>query len=73
MAFKFEVRHHGNHDKLGLATMLQAFADEEWVAEHMTAEQAAFSVIDRFSRIVKSELELVEVIAKPPTSADYTR
>lgn len=65
MSFRFEARHHCNSDRLGLAESLQRFADEEWVADHMTAEQAAEAVLDRFVRIVKSELELLEIVVKP--------
>ena len=57
MRFQFEVRHHGNADKLGLAAMLHEFADDEWLPVHMTAEQATHAVLDRFSRIVRAELE----------------
>jgi hypothetical protein len=37
--------------------LLERFAAEQWVAAHMTPEQAAASVLDVFKRTVAQELE----------------
>ncbi len=65
MSYQYHVDHHGDRDRLGLAAELQAFADQEWTAEHMTPEQAAAAVMDRFVRVVRQELELIELTARP--------
>lgn len=65
MSYQFKVEHHGQSDRLGLAAELQAFADQEWTAEHMTPEQAAHAILDRFTRVVRQEIELLEVAAEP--------
>ena len=48
-------------NKLGLSELLQRYADEQWVAAHMTTDQAAASVLDCFKRAVNQELELLEM------------
>ena len=48
-------------NRLGLRELLQRYADEQWVATHMTPEQAAESVLDCFKRAVRQELELLEL------------
>ncbi|HUE70855.1 MAG TPA: hypothetical protein VMP01_08185 [Pirellulaceae bacterium] len=47
--------------KLSLRELCQQYADERWVAAHLTPEQAAESVLDEFKRAVRQELELLEV------------
>jgi hypothetical protein len=37
------------------------FVDEQWVAVHLPADQAAESVPREFKRAVRTELELLEV------------
>jgi hypothetical protein len=44
-----------------LCELLQTYADEQWVAAHMTPEQAAQSVLDAFKRTVAGELELLQL------------
>ena len=48
-------------NRLGLREMLQRYADEQWVADHMTKELAAASVLDSFKRAVAQELELLDL------------
>ena len=48
-------------NRLGLRELLQRYADEQWVADHMTPEQAAESVLDCFRRAVAGELELLDL------------
>lgn len=60
---RFTAHHHGTN-KLGLAALLEAFANDQWIGEHYTEEQAVEVVMDRFRRLVEAELEMVEVRAK---------
>lgn len=53
---KFTVTTEGQN-RLGLREQCQQFADEQWVAVHMTKEQAAESMLDCFKRAVRQELE----------------
>ena len=46
-------------NKLGLRELLERFAAEQWVAAHMTPEQAAASVLDVFKRQLAQKLELL--------------
>jgi hypothetical protein len=48
-------------NRLGLRELLQRYADEQWVAVHLTPEQAAESVLDCFKRAVAGELELLDL------------
>lgn len=48
-------------DRLGLRELLQRYADDQWVATHMTPDQAAASVLDCFKRAVAAELELLDL------------
>tara|TARA_A100001391_G_scaffold180042_1_gene145306 strand:- start:1778 stop:1996 length:219 start_codon:yes stop_codon:yes gene_type:complete len=63
--YRFETRHHGNHDQLGLAALLEAYANDQWHAGHIDAEQAAEVMLERFVKLVRHDLELIELIAKP--------
>jgi hypothetical protein len=45
----------------GFAEMCQRFCDEQWIADHLTDEQAAASVLDQFRRALAAELELLDV------------
>lgn len=52
----------GHGDKrLGLAEVFQHYVDELWLADNMTAEQAAASAHDQFKRAVMAELENLAV------------
>jgi hypothetical protein len=60
-----------------LCDLFQRYADEQWVAVHMTPEQATESVLDCFKHAVRQELETLELecsAAKPngaaPTETD---
>jgi hypothetical protein len=44
---------HGTTDRI--AEALQRFANEEWTADHLTPEQAADALLDRFALIVENE------------------
>jgi len=57
---RFIVTTEGQN-RLGLRELCQQFANEQWVAAHMTPEQAAESVLDTLKRAVRAELELLEV------------
>jgi hypothetical protein len=46
--------------RLGLRELCQQFADEQWVAVHLPAVQAAESVLREFKRAVQAEPELLE-------------
>jgi hypothetical protein len=48
-------------NRLGLRELLERWANEQWIADHMTPEQAAESVLDTFKRSVRQELELLEL------------
>jgi hypothetical protein len=48
-------------NRLALRELLQRYAEEQWVASHMTPEQAAGSMLDGFKRAVRQELELMQL------------
>jgi hypothetical protein len=48
-------------NRLGLRELLQRYADEQWVANHLTKEQAAASVLGTFKRAVMHELKLLDL------------
>jgi hypothetical protein len=48
-------------NRLRLRELLERDANEQWVADRMTNEQAAESVLDCFKRAVRQELELLEL------------
>jgi hypothetical protein len=48
-------------DRLRLRELCQAWANEQWVASHMTPEQAAASLLDCFKRALRQELELLDI------------
>ena len=56
----FTVSTEGQN-RLGLRELCQRYVDEQWVAAHMTDEQAAESLLDQFKRAVRAELELLTV------------
>jgi len=56
----FTVTTEGQN-RLGLRELCQRYVDEQWVAAHMTDEQAAESLLDQFKRTVGAELELLTV------------
>ena len=57
---QFTVTTEGQN-RLGLCELCEAWCNEQWVAAHMTPEQAAESLLDTFRRAVRQELELLEV------------
>jgi hypothetical protein len=63
MSYRFETHHHGNNDRLGLAAMLETFANDQSFAAHADPEQAAAAMLDRFTKLDRQELELIEVVA----------
>ncbi len=56
----FKAKTEGRN-QLALRDLLQRYANDQWVADHMTPEQAAESVLDCFKRAVRQELELLEL------------
>ncbi|HLN29846.1 MAG TPA: hypothetical protein VK395_19015 [Gemmataceae bacterium] len=48
-------------DKLGLRETCEVLANDLWVPDHLTAEQAALFVADHFKRTILAELELLDV------------
>jgi hypothetical protein len=61
MPFAFTTIHHGELDKLGLASELERFANDQWIGNHYTVEQALTLVKERFRKLVEQELELIEL------------
>jgi hypothetical protein len=61
MPFAFTTIHHGDLDKLGLASELERFANDQWIGNHYTAEQALTLVKERFRKLIEQELELIEL------------
>jgi hypothetical protein len=61
MPFAFTTIHHGELDKLGLASELERFANDQWIGNHYTVEQALTLVRERFRMLVEQELELIEL------------
>lgn len=51
-------------NRLGLCELCQDYIDEQWLAAHMTNEQAVESLLDQFKRAVKAELELLDIRVK---------
>ncbi len=58
--YRFRALHHGE-DEFGLATLLETFANDQWIGEHYTSEQAVDVLLDRFRRALLNELEMVEL------------
>jgi hypothetical protein len=50
-------------DPLGLAPLLERFANSQWLADHYTPEQAVAFVLDRFKRRIAADLEMIELVA----------
>lgn len=48
-------------NRLGLRELCEHFANDQWSAAHMTAEQAADALLEQFRRAVLQELELLQV------------
>ena len=48
-------------NRLGLRELLQRYADEQWVADHITDEQVAASMFVCFQRALRYELELLDL------------
>ncbi|MCC9655600.1 hypothetical protein [Rhodopirellula halodulae] len=61
MKFKAETTEAG---KLGIAELLTRYANEQWLGEHYTPEQAASLIVDRFRRQVETELAMIELKAE---------
>ena len=57
---RFIVTTEGQN-RLGLRELCERYANEQWVAAHMTPEQAAASVLECFKLAVHQELELLEL------------
>ena len=58
----FTVSTEGQN-KLGLREVCERYANELWIADLMTPDQAAESVLDQFKRAAAAELELLSVDA----------
>jgi hypothetical protein len=57
---RFTVSSEGS-SRLGLRELCQRFADNLWVPDHLTDEQAAAFALDQFRRTVLAELEMLGV------------
>ena len=64
VGFFFQTIHHGDVDKFGLASELERFANDQWVGEHYTFEQASSLVMERFKKMIEQELKLIELRAQ---------
>lgn len=51
-------------NRLGLRELCESFCNDQWIAAHMTPEQAAESVLEQFKRTVLAELQMLEVCCK---------
>lgn len=51
----------GGANRFGLRELLPSYANEQWVAVHLTTNQAAESVLDCFKRAMRGELELLDL------------
>ena len=60
---KFEATTDGI-DKFALTDALQWFADDFWLPDHVTPEQAPEIVLDAFKRKVAGQLEPLELKAE---------
>jgi hypothetical protein len=60
---QFTVTTEGQN-RLGLRELCQRFADEQWVADHLTSAQAAESILREFKRAVRAELEMLDLKCK---------
>ena len=67
MSLWFTTIHHGEVDKLGLASELERFANDQWIGAHYSNDQAISTVMDRFRRMIEQELELIELRAEKET------
>ncbi len=67
MGLWFQTVHHGEVDKLGLASELERFANDQWIGAHYTNENAIATVMDRFRRMIDQELKLIELRAEKET------
>ena len=60
MSLEFTTIHHGDVDKLGLASELERFANDQWIGNHYSEEQEISLLMDRFEKLVQLEHELIE-------------
>ena len=57
---RFTAKTDGRN-RLGLRELCEQYANDQWVAAHMTSEQAAESVLDCFRKAGMQELKLLEL------------
>ena len=67
LSFWFQTIHHGEVDKLGLASELERFANDQWIGAHYSNEDAIATVMDRFRRMIEQESRLIELRAEIET------
>ena len=48
-------------DTLGLRSILEDFADRQWIPDHLDSEQRADWILDQFRRTVRAEVEMLGV------------
>lgn len=67
--FSFAVR-DGVPPKLsGLTVMLEQYANDQWIGDHFSEEQAVESMLDMFKRQLAIDLEKLELVCtKVPTN-----
>jgi hypothetical protein len=59
---RFTVTCHGS-DPLRLRETLEKFANERWLPEHVTRDEALEIVLDQFKRTVAQTMELISICA----------
>jgi hypothetical protein len=53
-----------------VVTTGKQFANDQWIADHYTPEQAAVFILDRFKRRIAADLEMIELTANQPIGAN---
>ncbi len=60
MSFRFTAQAVGS-DPLNIGEQLERFANEQWLPEHATMEEATEIVLDQFTRTVTHALATIEL------------
>lgn len=64
---KFIVTSAGT-DRFGLVAQCQRYVDDQWLAEHVTTEQAGAMMAEQFKRAILAELQLLDVRCEKSTA-----
>lgn len=62
--FTFVVRENLPTKLTDLASMLERYANDQWIGEHFTEEQAKEAMLDMFKRQLAADLEKIELVCK---------